>query len=353
MRRLLALIPGKVALKTPPEDIHKLIQQKIKDNQGEDQKKQSKQIRKNEVKEQSDSAASTHYETNDWKKPSLIIFIVGILLLLGVNQLVAGYKMDKPQQNIASQKYSIDPKDALSITLPSQESPQPEVKQVDNPPVQNENDNQIIKHDGSRTGPIVDYYELCSGKTIKIYENERIPYRRINGELVYSTKDDIKCYENQIAQLRQANSGQTNNSGQPSVPCILSDGTYYVSGSTTDEAIKKCQGIQQSSKRLDETLKNSQANTANPPSTSTNTIDPGMQEYFNQDYQNYLRQQQHQANIQPNQSCKAQASQSFNSQSQNILGSYGAGTGQAMIDSVLKPQYQQALANCDSQYPIN
>jgi len=88
---------------------------------------------------------------------------------------------------------------------------------------------QAITHDGSRSGPIVDYLELCTGKTIKVYENERVPYKRITGETVYSTKGDIKCYENQINQLKQqANQPTitTTNKNQPTSnnpPCTV----YY------------------------------------------------------------------------------------------------------------------------------
>lgn len=87
-----------------------------------------------------------------------------------------------------------------TLSAPSVNQATSDNTQSNNP--QKTNNNQAITHNGTRTGPIVDYFELCTGKTIKIYENERIPYRTITGETVYSTKGDIKCYEDQIAKFK-------------------------------------------------------------------------------------------------------------------------------------------------------
>lgn len=74
----------------------------------------------------------------------------------------------------------------------------------------NTTSNNVIKHDGSRTGPIVDYYSYCDQKTIKVYENERVPFTTKEGNLVYSTKGDIDCYiKNNSAQSPQT-TGNTN-----------------------------------------------------------------------------------------------------------------------------------------------
>ncbi len=54
---------------------------------------------------------------------------------------------------------------------------------------QNSQNNQVtqptITHDGSRTGPIVDYYSYCDQKTIKVYENERVPFTSSEGKQIY------------------------------------------------------------------------------------------------------------------------------------------------------------------------
>lgn len=60
---------------------------------------------------------------------------------------------------------------------------------------------QLITHDGTRTGPIVDYFEFCAGKTISIYENERLPYT-VDGKTILITKGDIDCYENLLGVIK-------------------------------------------------------------------------------------------------------------------------------------------------------
>lgn len=104
---------------------------------------------------------------------------------------------------------------------PTPKLPQGQVKGVTqtNQNAQESGKAQAITHDGSRTGPIVDYFELCTGKNIKVYENERVPYKRITGETVYSTKGDIKCYEDQINQLKwQANQPTTQSTNTYTTP---------------------------------------------------------------------------------------------------------------------------------------
>lgn len=58
-----------------------------------------------------------------------------------------------------------------------------------------------ITHDGTRTGPIVDYFEFCAGKTISVYENERLPYT-VGAKTVFITKGDIDCYENLLEVVK-------------------------------------------------------------------------------------------------------------------------------------------------------
>lgn len=229
---------------------------------------------------------------------------------------------------------------ALKIPLPTPASNVPTAPQ------------QTVTHDGSRTGKIIDYSSLCEGKVIKVYENELVPYKRITGETIYTTQGDIRCYEAQITQLRQANSGQTNGSGQSQlvkVPCDTGIGSNnYGLGYTKEEADKDCQRLKNQAQQL--LSNNNQNSTSYTPPSNTNSNNTSLQEYFDQDYQNYLRQQQLKAS---NQSCRDQATQNYKSQSQNnYVGSYGYGTAQAMLE-ILSRQYQQALADCDRLYPVN
>ncbi len=48
-----------------------------------------------------------------------------------------------------------------------------------------------VTHDGSRTGKIIDYFEMNSGKQIKVYENELLPFTDIRGKFGYYTQKDI------------------------------------------------------------------------------------------------------------------------------------------------------------------
>lgn len=169
----------------------------------------------------------------------VILFItVWGLSILDIN--IADFKKNH-EAVLSATSQSIPISNLIPLPTPTQKSvarQQPIVTQQTNPVQATPDPQQApIRHDGSRTGPIVDYFELCTGKTIKVYENERIPYKRINGETVYSTKGDIKCYEDQIAQLKQQASQQNNYQGysqppqEPTITCVLSWGTYQLTQS--------------------------------------------------------------------------------------------------------------------------
>lgn len=131
------------------------------------------------------------------------------ILLLGTAIMKSSVTSNPNRNNIAPSVQGV----AVSPPLPS-DSPTPTYQQTTNNTQEsnnsqpantqsNPNSQQIsITHNGTRTGPIVDYFELCTGKTIKVYENERIPYKTITGEIVYSTRGDIKCYEDQMNNLK-------------------------------------------------------------------------------------------------------------------------------------------------------
>lgn len=84
--------------------------------------------------------------------------------------------------------YSINPSPSIYKQAVAQASPAEQV---------------AITHDGSRTGPLVKYHTLCDNKDVTIYENELVPFRRITGDLAYSTKTDIQCYQDQMNQVGQ------------------------------------------------------------------------------------------------------------------------------------------------------
>lgn len=138
--------------------------------------------------------------------PALIWWVLGAVVLTSVAVKEGAISIEYPpktQEEVAINVSSPTPLPTYKPTPTPSSTPisKPTQKPVVQQGVQANQNTQQPTHDGSRTGPIVDYYELCTGKTIKIYENERIPYKTITGETVYSTKGDIKCYEDQIKQL--------------------------------------------------------------------------------------------------------------------------------------------------------
>jgi hypothetical protein len=56
-------------------------------------------------------------------------------------------------------------------------------------------------YDGSRTGNIIPYIELCTGNETRIYENERVPVNTENG-VRYLTRTDVKCYWDQFNAVK-------------------------------------------------------------------------------------------------------------------------------------------------------
>jgi len=71
-----------------------------------------------------------------------------------------------------------------------------------------------VKHDGSRTGQVVDYLELCTGKTIKIFENELIAKVAADGKTYARTKGDWDCLDRNTTT--QQKSGSSNSPNSPS-----------------------------------------------------------------------------------------------------------------------------------------
>jgi len=56
-----------------------------------------------------------------------------------------------------------------------------------------------ISHDGSRTGPRVSYSSYCHPKQgFIIYENEKMPFTKNDGEMVLWTQGDIDCYKQKM-----------------------------------------------------------------------------------------------------------------------------------------------------------
>lgn len=79
----------------------------------------------------------------------------------------------------------------------------------------NSQNSQQPKHDGSRTGRIVDYYSYCDRKNIKIYENELMWLTASNGKSAYSTKSDFDCYERDLNQLKNITANNSNTQQLP------------------------------------------------------------------------------------------------------------------------------------------
>ncbi len=60
--------------------------------------------------------------------------------------------------------------------------------------IRNGTTSEEITHDGSRTGPRVEYKEYCTNQPVFIYENEKIPFATESGTILW-TKGDIDCYK--------------------------------------------------------------------------------------------------------------------------------------------------------------
>ncbi len=94
-----------------------------------------------------------------------------------------------------------------------------------------QNTQVAITHDGSRTGPIVDYREYCTNKTIKVYENEILTkVSTIDGKKYDMTQGDWDCYYKN-SQSNPSTSGVSNPSSgnTPSkVPVFLSSFGYVL-----------------------------------------------------------------------------------------------------------------------------
>jgi len=79
-----------------------------------------------------------------------------------------------------------------------------------------------IVHDGTRTGPRVSYQSYCNptGGYV-IYENEKIQFTKVDGEVVYWTKYDFECYKKDIAEGKTEESSKLANQ-DPIVDCRIS-----------------------------------------------------------------------------------------------------------------------------------
>lgn len=86
-------------------------------------------------------------------------------------------------------------------------------------------------HDGTKTGKLITgYNSYCQKKQITVYENELISYTRKDGSQIWSTKEDIQCYENDYNQIvNKANQNNTTvptNSGEIKINCSYHSGDY-------------------------------------------------------------------------------------------------------------------------------
>ncbi len=109
------------------------------------------------------------------------------------------------------------------------------------------NQNPAPKNDGTRTGKIIDYLSLCEGKTIKVYENELIPFTTRNGSKVLSTQGDIDCYYKKLKEADQQNAqpiiinNSTSNApkSNPYQDCLDKEGTI------SQKCLKDCYSVVQ------------------------------------------------------------------------------------------------------------
>lgn len=82
-----------------------------------------------------------------------------------------------------------------SIALPSATiSASPSAKLASSAAKQRPSPTPELKYDGTRTGPIIEYNELCTGKKILIQANEKIHYTDRSGKEYLLTTGDIHCF---------------------------------------------------------------------------------------------------------------------------------------------------------------
>lgn len=293
--------------------------------------------------------------THKWDKLAFTGIFIALLLFMSWAFTLSFSGNKKPTNSPAVQGVEISPNPninpPLTVSDPStspifQPSTQTLTQKVT--PIQTTADPQQtqITHNGSRTGPIVKYHEWCTGNYISVYENERLEQKAADGKTYYMTKDDWDCY------WKYTNSEQNNNpnpnyvseppnNNKPLITCTV---TYPCTGKSYTYQLDQdtCTFLQQSA----------QSCTASSPIPSPSVyLDSAIQQSLNQDYQNYLKKQQLQANIPLNQQCKSGVGYTYSRQREdNIMGSYGEGVGTFMVQQ-LRQEAQQALAQCDQKYP--
>lgn len=173
--------------------------------------------------------------------PPLLIWAVVIVgsILIAQDSVKKGYiKINLPSSEQVETVIATPSPEPTLIPIPSVK---PTVAPTTN--TQQKVNTTQVTHDGSRTGPIVDYNSYCDHKTIKVYENELLWLTASNGKQSYSTKSDMDCYNrdltNNSQQNQQLGSGNTpsyqlSTPSEPLIDCKLSYGTLRYTQSQCD-----------------------------------------------------------------------------------------------------------------------
>ncbi len=123
------------------------------------------------------------------------------------------YPTSSPKQEIQVKKEATISAKVLGVSQNTPTNQQTESKPTDTVPPK-PSQLPAVTHDGSRTGQIIDYAELCTGKTIKVYENEVITKVATDGKTYSRTKGDWDCLNRNTTT--QPHSGSTNSTNNPS-----------------------------------------------------------------------------------------------------------------------------------------
>ncbi len=118
-----------------------------------------------------------------------IVHSIGIKIAAFITILTVAVGSLLPQATPNPIKYT-----EISIASPSASiSATPSAKLASSAAKQKPSPTPQFVYDGSRTGPIIEYNELCTGKKISIQANEKIHYTDRSGKEYLLTTGDIHC----------------------------------------------------------------------------------------------------------------------------------------------------------------
>lgn len=175
-------------------------------------------------------------------------FTVAHIFILGAVLLTALIIMDNtPHTSNPAPITNLQPSPTQPTVIQTNPTPEPTYTPIVNPSPSPTD--SPLTHDGSRTGKIIGYFERNSGKTIKVYENELLPFTDINGKSGFYTQKDIdflkktfgdpndpieKCYNPNCGD-KQLKRSQCNNPNGGYICCTVLDKNAWLTKSGCDQ----------------------------------------------------------------------------------------------------------------------